>query len=267
MQIEVLGSLRVITRNGTVKISAAQQRIVLATLAVNPGNEVAAATLARAVWGDAPPKSLNVTLRGLVSKLRRALGEDRDLIVTDLAGHGEQDSAYRLEAGRDDVDMFGLEALYKSGQSLIRASDWEQAYGVLTKAESFWRGPPFMDVPSDFLRGEYVRYLEELRAQMREARLEAHVRLSLRTAADAVPELWRLAGAYPERENPRKLLMLALYRAGRHREALEVFRQWWGYLRDEIGAEPGPAIRSVSERITRQDEALLAESLGSDVLP
>jgi DNA-binding SARP family transcriptional activator len=208
-----------------------------------------------------------VTRRGLVSRLRRALGEDRDFIVTELAGYGEQESAYRLEASRDDIDMFGLEALYKSSQGLIRASDWEQAYGVLTKAESLWRGTPFMDVPSDFLHGEYVRYLEELHAQIREARLEAHVRLSLRTAADMVPELWRLADAYPGRENPRKLLMLALYRAGRHREALEVFRQWWDYLRDDIGAEPGPAIRSVSERIIRQDEVLLAESLGSDVLP
>lgn len=260
VQVCVLGSLKVITSNGTVQISAAQQRIVLAALAMQPGDSVPAHKLADAVWGAAPPEKWRVTLRGLVRRLRSALGDDRDLICTHPGG-------YVLEASPDDVDTLAFKALLADGQALMRDGEWELAHDTLAKAEALWRGAPFSDVPSDWLHSEYVPYLEEHLARARTARLEAAVRLSLRTAADSVPELRRLAFAYPEREDPRMLLMLALYRAGRHREALDEFRQWWDHLRHETGADPGRAIRSVNDRIARQDEALHAAPLGCDVLP
>lgn len=260
VQVCVLGSLKVITSSGAIQISAAQQRTVIATLAMRPGDPVPPGTLAEALWGEVPSDKWQVALRGLVRRLRSALGDDRDRL-------GKRSGGYLLEAGPDDVDAPAFQALLARGQALLRDGEWELACNTLAKAEALWRGAPFSDIPSDWLYSKYVPYLEESLARARTARLEAGVRLSLRSAADSVPELRRLADMYPERENPRLLLMLALYRAGRYREAMETYRQWWNHLRDEAGADPGPAIRSLRERIARQDETLLAGPLGYDMLP
>ena len=52
--------------------------------------------------------------------------------------------------------------------------------------------------------------------------------------------------------------MLALYRAGRQAEALDVYRATRRHLVDELGLEPGPALRELEERILRHDPSLAA---------
>jgi hypothetical protein len=52
--------------------------------------------------------------------------------------------------------------------------------------------------------------------------------------------------------------MLALYRAGRQNEALEVYRNFWRLLSDELGLEPSADLRALEAAILRQDETLAA---------
>ena len=52
--------------------------------------------------------------------------------------------------------------------------------------------------------------------------------------------------------------MLALYRAGRQTEALDLYRATRRRLVDELGLEPGPALRELEERILRHDPSLAA---------
>jgi hypothetical protein len=69
-------------------------------------------------------------------------------------------------------------------------------------------------------------------------------------------ELAALVRAHPLRESLRAALMVALYWSGRHVEALEVFREARRALVDELGIEPGPALRKVHEQILAGDPAL-----------
>ena len=50
--------------------------------------------------------------------------------------------------------------------------------------------------------------------------------------------------------------MLALYRAGRQVEALEVYRNAHAQLNVELGLKPGPGLRELEAKILRQDRTL-----------
>ena len=79
-------------------------------------------------------------------------------------------------------------------------------------------------------------------------------------AAGIVPELEELVASHPLRERPRELLMLALYRAGRQADALELFRRTRELFVSELGIEPSASLRELEQAMLRQDPALLGEA-------
>jgi len=80
--------------------------------------------------------------------------------------------------------------------------------------------------------------------------------LALGRGGDLVAELEQLIGAHPFRERLRGLLMVALYRTGRQAEALQAYRDARAVLVEELGIEPGPALRELEKAILRQDPSL-----------
>ena len=68
-----------------------------------------------------------------------------------------------------------------------------------------------------------------------------------------VSELEELVARHPEREQLAGQLMLALYRCGRQRDALEVFQHARRRLADELGLEPGPALSALQQQILTHD--------------
>jgi len=73
---------------------------------------------------------------------------------------------------------------------------------------------------------------------------------------EVVGELEALVAEQPLRERLHGLRMLALYDSGRQAGALEVYRDGRTALVEQVGVEPGPALRRVHEAILRQDPAL-----------
>src|SRR5262249_58607559 len=61
---------------------------------------------------------------------------------------------------------------------------------------------------------------------------------------------------HPLRERLGAQLMATFYRTGRQADALEVYRNARRTLLDELGIEPGPALRDLEQAILRQDPAL-----------
>src|SRR5262249_11750044 len=67
-----------------------------------------------------------------------------------------------------------------------------------------------------------------------------------------------LVAEHPFRERLAGQLMLALYRCGRQADALEVYRRTRDALDQELGLEPGPALRELEQQILVHDPALHA---------
>ena len=93
--------------------------------------------------------------------------------------------------------------------------------------------------------------MDELALSAVEARIEAD--LALGRHGDVAGELEALCQRHPLRERLWELLMLALYRAGRQADALRAFGEARTALVEELGIDPGPALKELEARVLAQD--------------
>ena len=84
----------------------------------------------------------------------------------------------------------------------------------------------------------------------------AQVALALGMDLEVVGDLEPLVSADPTLESLAGLLMLALYRSGRQADALDVYTRTRAVLDETLGLEPSVSLRSLHERVLRQDESL-----------
>jgi DNA-binding SARP family transcriptional activator len=233
LEFLILGPLAARIDGRPTVLGSPRQRLLLAALLLSGPAPLRRDQLIEEVWGATPPASAGHAIEVYVSRLRGALGP--------TAISGGPDGTY---AAAPPVDAQRFEALAALEPNQER----------LAEALARWRGPVLADLSYEgSLRTEIAR-LEELRLAVRE-RL-ADQRLQPGDHASALPDLQQLVSTEPLRERARGLLMLALYRAGRHAEALEVFRTGRQHLIDELGIEPSPQLRELQEAILRHDPAL-----------
>jgi DNA-binding SARP family transcriptional activator/tetratricopeptide (TPR) repeat protein len=248
LEFGLLGPL-VVRRDGTVLIvRRGNQRTLLATLLLRANQVVSSDQIAGTLWGPTPPPSAQVSIRNYVKRLRQALGDEgRARIRTEPSGY-----LIGLEPG--ELDLAQFEHLLRSAQLAARDASWEAAAADAASALLLWRGEPLADVESDALRLREGPRLSEMRLQALETRIDADVHLG--GHAEVTVELQRLTSEHPMREQLHALLMLALYRCGRQGEALAAYRHARGLLADELGVDPGPALRELHQQILTADPAL-----------
>ena len=108
-------------------------------------------------------------------------------------------------------------------------------------ALDLWRGEPYADWPdAPFAESSDAGWPRSAPGRGRAARGASWRSADTPTSC---PELERLVAEEPLREDWWRLLMLALYRAGRQGDALAAGRRARALLAEELGAEPGPALR------------------------
>jgi len=225
---------------------------VLALLLLRANEVVSRDRLIDELWGDSPPESAANMLQGYISHLRKTLepGSHRgehEVLVSRPPG-------YVLQIRPEQVDAERFERLTGEGRQLLINGDADAAAHRLRAALALWRGGALDDLAyEEFARADIER-LDELRLQTLEDRIDADLALGRHNAL--VGELRELVDRHPSRERLRAQLMTALYRCGRQADALEAYREGRGVLLDELGIEPGPALRELEQAILRQDPAL-----------
>src|SRR5439155_15922180 len=243
MEFRVLGPLEVVAAGSTFVPSAPKVRALLAILLLHANELVSADRLIEELWSGEPPASAAKVLQTYISQLRAALGAER--IVTRSPG-------YVLRVDEDELDLARFERL--------------RAAGKPSEALALWRGAALADFAYERWAQPEIAALEERRLATLKERFDGE--LASGRHAFVVGELEALVEQHPLREQLRGQLMLALYRSGRQAEALEVYRDGQRWLLEELGLEPGAALRRLERAILRQDAALDSQPLhGQDRAP
>jgi predicted ATPase/DNA-binding SARP family transcriptional activator len=256
MEYRILGPLQVISGGRELALPRAKQRALVLALLLKPNEVVSTDRLTEALWGESPPATASSALQGHVSRLRKLLPPDT--LLTRPTG-------YELRVRPAELDLDRFLELRAQARTALDVGEPAEAARLLDEALSLWRGPPLADLAYDAFAEAEIGRLEELRAESIEEQLEAQ--LALGRHGEVVAELEALVRAEPFRERRRGLLMLALYRAGRQAEALDVFQEGRRRLVDELGIEPGPALQELQQRILAQDPTLRPEASQAKPLP
>jgi DNA-binding SARP family transcriptional activator/streptogramin lyase len=241
VDFRILGPLEVCAEGELLAIAPGHRRAVLIDLVLHANEVVADARLIDDLWGEQPPPTAQKILQLHVSNLRRAIGSDR--IVRTSPGY-----VLQTRPGETDTDRVRVAV------DQAAAAEPARRVELLRAALSEWRGRPLIDVEYHaFARGEVDR-LEELRSTILEQLYDAE--LELGHHAKVVGDLEALVVEQPHRERARALLMLALYRTGRHTDALDRYRTGRALLARELGLEPGPELQRLERQILEHDPSL-----------
>jgi predicted ATPase/DNA-binding SARP family transcriptional activator len=241
--ISVLGPIEVQRDGEPVAVPGGKTSELLLRLALEAGVVVRTDRLIDDLWGDATSRN---TLQSKVAKLRRALG-DPDALVSGSDG-------YRLDVRPQDVDALAVVDRGAAAVRLLEAGDFTAATSAAGAALVAYRGEVLPAAGDAEWVGPHRARLEEVRATLVETELAA--RLELGGPGEVIGDLEAVVRELPFQEGLWALLITALYRAGRQADALATYQRVRAQLADELGLEPGPALRGLEQQVLSHDVAL-----------
>ena len=242
--MDILGPLKV-SRDG-VALSSPPGRvgILLAILAMAPGEAVGVDVLAGRIWGESLPERIRGSLQNLVARLRRLVGPGAIVTVT---------NGYSLNIDPGHVDLVRFRQLVAEAAA---ADDPDKTRTVLGEALHLWRGEPLADMRSEVLERDLVPSLIEERLAVQQRRLDLD--LAAGQYDMAIVELRELTGQYPLRESLWCQLITAMAGAGRRAEAIQVYHEVRTRLAEELGVEPSSDLQHRYQRLLQIDESTTA---------
>ncbi|MDX3645614.1 AfsR/SARP family transcriptional regulator, partial [Streptomyces sp. MB09-02B] len=250
--------------DGVRSVGSGKMRALFVALLLEPGRVVSVDTLKDVLWDAAPPPSAQASLQNHVTRLRRLLDDPERLRAVP--------PGYLLRVGEGELDVRVFESHARAARTAHAERDWSRTVRESTAALALWRGTPLGGLPIEaFHTQAFVQRLEEARLLLLERRYDAELHLAadrgdegtegaagahaLGALGALAPELAALVAEHPLREAFHRLLMLVLHRTGRQAEALAVHRDLRARLLDELGVEPGPAVREAHVEILREPDA------------
>jgi DNA-binding SARP family transcriptional activator/pimeloyl-ACP methyl ester carboxylesterase len=243
--VRVLGPLQAVVNGVDVTPAAPKERALLALFVINRGVVVGADRLMEELWPALAVDRARRVLQVRVAAVRKLLATSGAASLLELVPPG-----YRLGIGDDDVDEHRFMTLVEQARHETGAGDPAAAAATLREALALWRGEPLADVQSCVSLEAAAARLAEARASAIEDRIDADLACGLHQVVAC--ELDALVVTDPLRERLWAQRILALYRCGRHAEAVRACTIIRERLADELGVDPGPALRSLEAAVLEQ---------------
>ncbi|MFI0238364.1 BTAD domain-containing putative transcriptional regulator [Streptomyces sp. NPDC016845] len=236
VEFRLLGAVAVTTGSGELPLGPAKRRSLLAALLLRPNTTVPLDQLIDALWPEGPPARARTVAQGHVSRLRALLAQGgADMWGVRLVTRGD---AYVLEMPESLLDAHRFDELVRLAHAQRSPDD---AAALLREALALWHGPALVGVATagplrvaaDGLEEARISAVEHLARTYGE--FGEHARAASLLHAEAV--------AHPMRESLAAALMRALYRSGRQSDAIDQYHRTRTLLADELGVDPGAALR------------------------
>ncbi|MCA2219282.1 AfsR/SARP family transcriptional regulator [Jidongwangia harbinensis] len=243
VEVRVLGTVGIRRGDEWCAPPTGLLRALLAALAL-AGGETTAPALIEAVWRGRNA-TREATVAVAIHRLRRWLADT----VPDAVRVSRPTSGYLLEVPGGDTDVRRFRRL--AGRAPGPDDDEAARAAALSGALAVWRGPALHDVPSRYAQDAVVSQLEGERLACAVELGRTLIRLG--EPVRAVDLLDETARRHPLDELVQGTLIEALGAAGRQAAALEAYRLLRDRLVDDLGVEPGPALRRSYLKVLRQE--------------
>ncbi|MEU0965844.1 BTAD domain-containing putative transcriptional regulator [Streptomyces sp. NPDC005917] len=226
------------------EITAPRLRGLLALLAGDLRGGCSTGRLVEGLWPDESPERPGKAVQVLVSRLRSQLGAE--LIVSTPTG-------YRLALDETQVDSSAL-LLHEAGSDeRARAGDHAGALAQAEAGLALWDGSVGAGAGEDLHDPVVALRAERARAHGALVRARALALARLGRRAEAAAPLTALGRELPRDEEVlAELLRCEAVTAGRA-AALTRYDAYRRGLRDELGTDPGPGLRTVYQELVRSD--------------
>ncbi len=258
--LQLLGPVRLYVAGRPVSVGVRMQRFVLAVLALEANRLVTTDRLIDLTWSDRPPATARRIIQTQISRLRATLA---GVGVDDLLRLRSEPAGYLLDADAHRIDAHRFTALVAragttaggtgatAGATTGAGAGGTTRLAVLDQALGLWRGPALAGTADESTRASLTRHLDEARWTAMEDRLDAMLRQG--RDDDVIADAGRLVAEHPYRHRFTAHLMLALYRAGRSVDALDIYRQARERLADEFGLDLPAELQRLEGAIIRNE--------------
>ncbi|WP_405113253.1 AfsR/SARP family transcriptional regulator [Micromonospora sp. NBC_01405] len=243
MEFRILGPVGLWADNDDeVPLNGMKQRTLLAAFMLAHGQAISDHQIGELLWGTDPPETFQAQIYTYASRLRRRLSDAIQIV--------RKGPSYtmRMPTARFDYEEFCT--LSAQGSAALHQNRYDEAGEMLRSALDLWRGPALADVTEQLAERERPA-LDQARLAALENRIEADLATSRHEEVTA--ELVSLVKRHPLRERFRAQLMLAHYHADRQADAFAVFHEGRQCLEEELGVNPGPALRYTYKAILTGD--------------
>jgi DNA-binding SARP family transcriptional activator len=258
MEFRILGPLYVDagTGSGPAVISQPLIQSALAVLLLRANRPCPRSMLIEALWGAEPPRAAEAALRVCISRLRRCLGDCAPRLDSvgppggRAPGHRQQ-RGYLMTVRPGELDVDEFTDLVAQGQAELDSGRPRAAAASFVQALSLWGDPPLPDLPDSEVLAAPVARLKNQRQVAIDALFDA--RLAAGEHEQVLGLLRAAVSATPGRERTCAQLMRAYHALGMHTEALDVYQQAREVTLEQQGAEPGPVLAVLYQRILTEE--------------
>lgn len=227
-----------------------KDRSLLKLLALERGHLIPQDRLLDLLWPDLVPAAAANNLHVAVSRLRKLLDPGLPGTATTSRVIRREGAGYTLPADASVwTDLEEFRRRLGQGREWRRRGAWAPAVRAYRAAEELYRGDLFEEDPYE----EWAIYpreqLKEAHLALQEELADCLIRLG---APDETVEICERGLADNRtREGLYVQLMCAYGALGHLAEALQAYERCRRALIDELGVDPGPAVRAVHERLLR----------------
>ncbi|MGW6441454.1 AfsR/SARP family transcriptional regulator [Lentzea sp. NPDC055074] len=259
VRFRLLGDVGAQVRGEPIAIGYGQLRSMLAMLLVEANQVVSVDQLVDRIWSERRlPRKPRAAVQHSMTMLRTALAPAEGVTIA------RRSTGYQLTVEPETVDLHRFRRLVDDGRA---AADDSRAATLLEEALRLWVGEPFAGLSTAWL-GSLRTTLIQLRHAVRLELVDVRLRCLPRPEHTALllPDLAEWAEHHPLDERLAGQLMLALYRSGRPADALDHYQRMRRRLAEDLGTDPGPALRRLHEQILVADPKLTDPALADPAL-